>query len=700
MRHGLFFQVINMSITGGLVILAVLAFRLLLRRAPKVISYGLWSVVLFRLLCPFSFSLPFSLLGTAGSPAVEEGVVRYIPEDALYGKAPEADLQAPDVQVSGVKTGVQVSGIQTPEAGNNDKEGTLSRNADGRAWDVAEIGTAVWVGGVLLMLTYAVGMLVVLLGRLRGARVVESEELRAAGAASQLPANVAVYEKRGLPTPFVLGVFRPKVYLPAGMGRAELQYILLHEGIHIRRGDHVVKIVSFVALCIHWFNPLVWAAFFLSSRDMEMSCDEAVLRRLGNGVKKDYSASLLNLAAGRKVLGGMPLAFAEGDTGSRIRNVLKWRKPRRILICAGSAAALAAAVFLLANPMGSARADAGKEPGKEDVSGQAPDGQKESDRTSDDQTGKDQTPDGRAGNDSAGQDTAEQIAAYQAMDRGEGFTWETLKELMAEDTPLLESYAGYDRAMWESPEDPYALNAYLRYSLWDEEREVGCRLMVSYWLEDNHVDMIYLLRMSDQGILSLYDNGKWRDVDLEKFISHVPTLSDWLEAYTLPKMDQLSAGPFSANVGSYGGQTFHWNGGTGTETQERSGEFAPDEWKSAAAIYRGDSQCLSFEDGVLSDSWLFQNHSALEVLEPIEDCEEQALLCRFECDLFTLPEIDEAKENGILLSDEELLGKFWYVCFGREGSEYSYVMMLNQKYFTKEEAIAAAQSVRFQESAW
>lgn len=205
MRHGLFFQVINMSITGGLVILAVLAFRLLLRRAPKVISYGLWSVVLFRLLCPFSFSLPFSLLGTAGSPAVEEGVVRYIPEDAFYGKAPEADLQAPDVQVSG---------IQTPEAGNGDKEGALPRNADGRAWDMAEIGMAVWAGGVLLMLTYAVGMLVVLLGRLRGARVVEPEELRAAGAASQLPANVAVYEKRGLPTPFVLGVFRPKVYLP------------------------------------------------------------------------------------------------------------------------------------------------------------------------------------------------------------------------------------------------------------------------------------------------------------------------------------------------------------------------------------------------------------------------------------------------------------------------------------------------------
>lgn len=710
MRHyGLFFQVINMSITGGLVILAVLAFRLLLRRAPRVISYGLWSVVLFRLLCPFSFSLPFSLLGTAGSPAVEEGVVRYIPEDAFYGKAPETDVQAPDVQVSGVKTPeVQASGIQAPEAGNGGKEGTLPRNADSRAWNVAEIGMAVWAGGVLLMLTYAVGMLVVLLGRLRGARAVEPEELRAAGAASQLPANVAVYEKRGLPTPFVLGVFRPKVYLPAGMDRAELRYILLHEGIHIRRGDHVVKIVSFVALCIHWFNPLVWAAFFLSSRDMEMSCDEAVLRRLGNGVKKDYSASLLNLAAGRKVLGGMPLAFAEGDTGSRIRNVLKYRKPRTILLCAGSAAALAAAVFLLANPMGSARADGA--PGNENVSGQAsddgtgddqaPNGRTEDDRTSDDGTGNGLGSDGQTGSNPAGQgektEADEQVAAYQAMDRGERFTWETLEQLMAEDTPLLESYAGYDWAVWED-EEPYM--PHLDYSLWVEEPEAAYWLRVTYQREDNSVYVIDLIRANDSSVLELYGRGKWRDADVKQFVSHVPTLSDWLKDYALPQREWLTAMPFTANVGQYGGQIFEWSKKTPAPAWEGT-DSAPDEWKSAVAIYRMDAERLVFNDGTLSDVFLLQNHCALEVLEPIKDCEEQALLCGFTCDLCTAAEIGWAEENGIILSEEETTGKFWYVCFGLEGSEYSYVMMLNQKYFTKEEAVAAAQSVRFQGSAW
>lgn len=186
---------------------------------------------------------------------------------------------------------------------------------------------------------------------------------------------------------------------------------------------------------------------------------------------------------------------------------------------------------------------------------------------------------------------------------------------------------------------------------------------------------------------------------MERFVSHVPTLSDWLEDYALPQGDRLTAMPFTANVGQYGGQIFTWSGGKEAGAWEGT-DSAPDEWKSAVAIYRMDAEYLVFSDGTLSDVLLLQNHCALEVLEPIKDCEEQALLCGFECDLCTAAEIGWAEENGIILSEEETTGKFWYVCFGLEGSEYSYVMMLNQKHFTKEEAIAAARSVRFQESAW
>lgn len=648
--YGLLFNIINMSITGGVVILAVLVLRMLLRKSPKIITYCLWSVVLFRLLCPVSFSLPVSLLETAGSPAVEEGIVHYIPEDILRSEAPTENMQ-------------------TPENGNGAIDIALPLASEKKSTDMVETGMMIWGGGVLLILTYAVGMLIILLGKLRGASLVDREKLRAAGVGSLIPDDVAVYEKRGLPTPFVLGVIRPKVYLPSGIDDAELRYILLHEGIHIRRGDHIVKVVSFFTLCIHWFNPLVWAAFFLSGRDMEMACDEAVLRRLGNSVKKDYSASLLNLATGRRIVGGAPLAFGEGDTGSRIRNVLKYRKPRTILICIASGTALAAAVLLLANPMGTSKADEIDNPMNENMLGQTP-------------------------------DAAEQNAAYRAMERGERFTWETLEKLMGESKPLLESYAGYDRAIWEEPED-HVLTAFLQYSLWTEEPEAAYRLMIRYMVEDNSVDMVYLVRVNDQSVLDLYYNEKWRDVDLEAFLSYIPELSDWVEEYTLPKRDQLSADPFSADVGTLGGQTFTWIGGKESDESKPQSVYSyPSEWGSAAAIYRIESIFSEFSDGKLTNVWLMQNHCALEVLETVEGGKEQALLCLFECDLLTASEIGEAEADGIPLSEEDMTGKFWYVCFGREQSEYGYVLMLNQKYFTKEEAIAAAQSVRFKENAW
>lgn len=136
-----------------------------------------------------------------------------------------------------------------------------------------------------------------------------------------------IYLSDQIDTAFVLGAFRPKIYLPSYLGDTQRDYILLHEQTHIRRLDHMVKLAGFFVLLLHWFNPLVWIAFYASGKDMEMSCDEAVVKKLGNGVKKDYSTSLLSLATGRKIVGGTPLAFGEGDTRGRIKNVLNYKKP-------------------------------------------------------------------------------------------------------------------------------------------------------------------------------------------------------------------------------------------------------------------------------------------------------------------------------------------------------------------------------------
>ncbi len=147
-----------------------------------------------------------------------------------------------------------------------------------------------------------------------------------------------------------MGVIRPKIFLPSTLTEQEQRYIIDHEQTHIRRFDPIVKIISFMVLTLHWFNPLVWAAFILCSRDMEMSCDEAVMKKMDVDIRAEYSASLLRLAAGRRIPVGAPLDFGEGDTKGRIRNVMKYKKPSFWVMAAASAAVIVLALCLLANP--------------------------------------------------------------------------------------------------------------------------------------------------------------------------------------------------------------------------------------------------------------------------------------------------------------------------------------------------------------
>ncbi len=313
-----FILVLNMTITGSVVILAVSLARLFLRRAPGIISYALWAVVLFRLVCPVSFSLPVSLLGALQNEPARQGRMEYIAEDIGYMEKPEIMLPVPGI--SGTLNDMLPPGNR--EASVNPMQIYLTT------------GAYIWLLGILSMAVYSVVSLAGLRRRL-GEAAFEKDN---------------VYRIKGSGTPFVYGLFRPRIYLPEKITEEEEQYILLHEQIHIKRGDAVFRLLGFLALCLHWFNPFVWAAFALSGRDMEMSCDEAVIRRLGSGVKKEYSASLLNAASGRQIAKGIPLAFGESDTGSRIKNILRYRKPAAFFAGSVSAVSVALAFGLLANP--------------------------------------------------------------------------------------------------------------------------------------------------------------------------------------------------------------------------------------------------------------------------------------------------------------------------------------------------------------
>ncbi len=309
MLDKLFLQLLNMSFTGGIVILFVLAVRLLLKKAPKIYSYVLWSVVLFRLICPFSFESALSLLPTKANP---------IAQDIVYMMQPQVDtgIFAIDNAVNG----------SLPPASPATSINPL------QIW--LFIGSLVWRAGMAVLLLYSFIALLRLKRRLQGAVYFRGN----------------IYLSDNIETAFVIGIFRPKIYLPANLKEKEQEYILLHEQTHIRRFDHIIKIISFLALCIHWFNPLVWLAFLLSARDMEMACDEAVIKKLGYEVKKDYSSSLLTLATGRAIVGGTPLAFGEGDTKSRVKNVLSYKKPAVWLAVAAILVVAVVVAGLMANP--------------------------------------------------------------------------------------------------------------------------------------------------------------------------------------------------------------------------------------------------------------------------------------------------------------------------------------------------------------
>ena len=310
----MFLKVLYRSMVAGGIVLAILLLRLLLKRAPKACSYLLWALVLYRLLCPFTFVSDFSFLSVFGEE--DGGTIQMAEEN--FSTAVQQENGASEPQ------NLQADG-QLGAAWREERFSGISR-----LW----VATHVWAAGIAAMLLYGAFSLVLLSRRLKGA--------------VRLRENI--YLSDYVPTPFVIGVMRPRIYLPSSLQEKEMDYIILHEQTHIRRGDHIIRMISFFTQAVYWFHPLIWAAYYLSGKDMEMSCDEAVMRRMGQDIRADYSTSLLNLATGRFFPGGTPLAFGEGDTKARIKNVMRWRRPRPAAVGISLMAVAAAAVVLGTDP--------------------------------------------------------------------------------------------------------------------------------------------------------------------------------------------------------------------------------------------------------------------------------------------------------------------------------------------------------------
>lgn len=304
----LFLSVLNMSLTASYVIAVILLARFFLKIAPKIVSYALWSVAGIRLAFPISFESVFSLIPFKSDPVPPDIAVQAIPRI-------DSGITIVDDTVSRVlpdaMPAVSVNPMQT----------------------IVAAGIAVWLIGIAAMLIYSVVSINLLKRQLRGAVLSERN----------------IYETGNLKTPFVLGFIHPKIYIPSGLSLEEKSYIIRHEQMHIKRFDHIVKLAAFLILCLHWFNPLVWLAFVLMSADMEMSCDERVIKDMGGEIKKAYSASLLSMATGQRIINGSPLAFGEGNIRGRIKNVLNFKKPAPWIIIPSILLVAALCIGLSAN---------------------------------------------------------------------------------------------------------------------------------------------------------------------------------------------------------------------------------------------------------------------------------------------------------------------------------------------------------------
>ena len=302
----LFLKIINMSISASWLILAVLILRLVLKKAPKWVNVLLWGIVAVRLICPLSFESALSLI-----PSSET-----IPLDIEMAAKPTIDSGVP--AINSVVNPVLFS-FAPPQH-------VLTSANPLQIW--IPILNIIWLIGVGALLLYTA------VSYWRLCRKVDT--------AVRYKGNI--FQSENVSSPFVLGIIKPRIYLPFNMNGQDLEHVVAHEQAHIRRKDHWWKPLGFLLLTIHWFNPLMWLAYVLLCRDIELACDEKVIKELGNEQRADYMQALVACSVNRRMIAACPLAFGEVGVKERVKSVMNYKKPAfwviiiAVIICVGVAA--------------------------------------------------------------------------------------------------------------------------------------------------------------------------------------------------------------------------------------------------------------------------------------------------------------------------------------------------------------------------
>ena len=288
--NGLFYTILEMSISASILVLVVLLLRLILKKAPKWVNVLLWALVAVRLICPFAVESPFSLM-----PDMDHLVVReaesYV--DMGFDNVPD---DIPEYVIGGNPIGEDEPTHISP---------TDPVTQINRGFSVELILSFIWLSGVSVMLIYMIVSCICVYRRIQKS--------------TQFRDNI--YTSNAVTSPFVFGIVKPRIYLPESMDAVSMSYVIAHEESHVRRRDHWWKPLGFILLAVHWFNPIIWLAYILLCRDIEMACDERVIRDMGERERVDYSEALLDCSVDRRMITACPIAFGENNVKERIRTV-------------------------------------------------------------------------------------------------------------------------------------------------------------------------------------------------------------------------------------------------------------------------------------------------------------------------------------------------------------------------------------------
>ena len=334
-----FLEVVGRSMAAGWLVLAVAVLRLVLKRAPKAVAMLLWGMVALRLLCPVSIESRFSLIPegqTAPWGLTEAGLewsagTGLSPGNGAGNAAGEADASGAGKGLAGTEDNLIGKGELSAEG-----RFTAADSAPwGEDWNIIDTLSVIWMLGVLAMGVYA-GVAYLRLRKLVSTAVLLRDN---------------IFQSERVASPFVLGLVRPRIYIPFRIEEKNLVHVVMHEQMHILRRDYWWKPFGFLLLAVYWFHPLMWLAYVLLCRDIELACDERSIMGLDEGQRADYSQALLDCSVNRRSIAACPLAFGEAGVKTRVKSILRYRKPALWIVVLAVAACIVVAVCLLTDPV-------------------------------------------------------------------------------------------------------------------------------------------------------------------------------------------------------------------------------------------------------------------------------------------------------------------------------------------------------------